>query len=198
MGLLEGLGHALRGLWKVLKAAWNLCKTFWGVWMAQKGIFWRFGSPLRRILEPFGASRSALGASWTRLGVLLARSWEHLRGFWKVFGCHFRAWNASLKRFAELLKNHQKHCKVLQKSGFGESKNCENHAWGLQVGPSDWLWTAKLTPGDALGLQVELPKALEAAQGATLELRKLWESPEITQSPRSSEVFPYLSGSPYD
>ena len=77
-------------------------------------------------------------------------------------------------------------------------RNSENHAWGPQVGLSDWLWTAKLTPGDALGLQVELPKALEAAQGATLELRKLWDSQQLTQSSWGSEVFPYLSGSPYD
>ena len=145
MGFLEGLWHALRSLWKVLKASWNLCKTFWGVWMAQKGIFWRFGSPLRRILEPFGASRSALGASWTRLGVLLARSWEHLRGFWKVFGCHFRAWNASLKRFAELLKNHQKHCKVLQKSGFGRSEIEEKIRLERTLEPNLMLsWLARL------------------------------------------------------
>ena len=86
----------------------------------------------------------------------------------------------------------------MQKSRFGESKNSENHAWGPQVGPSDWLWTAKLTPGDALGLQVELPKALGAAQGVTLELRKLWKPPHLTQGKRDPEVFPYVKAPPYD
>ena len=57
---------------------------------------------------------------------------------------------------------------------------------------------AKLTPGDALGLQVELQKALGAAQGAALEVGKLWESPQTTQTQRAAEVFLYLSGSPYD
>ena len=58
-----------------------------------------------------GASWRALGASWTSLGDLMARSGEHLGGFRRSF----------LKRFAEILKNLQKHCKVLQKSRFGGS-----------------------------------------------------------------------------
>ena len=48
----------------------------------------------------------------------MARSWEHFGRFLKVLGRHFRACNTSLKRFAELLENLQKHCKVLQKSRF--------------------------------------------------------------------------------
>ena len=37
------------------------------------------------------------------------------------FGSDFGAWKASLTRFAEILKNHEKHCKVLQKSRVGGS-----------------------------------------------------------------------------
>ena len=81
------------------------------------------------ILEPLGGSWSAFGASWSALGIswrdfgcLLGRSWEHLGDFWRVFGGHVRAWDASLMRHAEILKKHDKHCKVLQQLRFGVSE----------------------------------------------------------------------------
>ena len=40
-----------------------------------------------------------------------------------MFGDYFGDWKASLMRFAEILKNPEKHCKVLQKSRSGGSQN---------------------------------------------------------------------------
>ena len=87
---------------------------------------------------------------------------------------------------------------MLQISRLGGSEISEKNAVGLQVGLSDWLWTAKLSSGGAWDLQVELPKLLWAAKGASLELQKLCDPQEIIRSYRESEVFPYLSGTPYD
>ena len=132
------------------------------------------------------------------LGRLLGGSWEDLGDIWGLFGSYEGARGAYSKRFIEILKNLEKHCKVLQKSRLGEAEIIEKYAWGLQVGPSDRLWTGKLTSKDALSLQVELPQPLSTAKGAALEVRKLWKSPGTSQRSRAAEVFPYLSGSPYD
>ena len=108
----------------------------------------------------------------------MARSWEHFGRFWKVFGDHFRAWNTSLKRFAELLENLQKHCKVLQKSRFGGSEIEGKINLESNLGPNlmlSWLARlnfevkiAKLTPFArlrgtkwALGEPLERPKSLQ-------------------------------------
>ena len=64
----------------------------------------------------------------------MARSWERFGRFLKVLGRHIRACNMSLKRFAELLGNLQKHCKVLQKSRFGGSEKEEQNQLGKQLG----------------------------------------------------------------
>ena len=116
------------------------------------------------ILGAAGRILGPLGALLGPLGRILGGSWEHFGSIWGGILSYFGAWEASFTRFAEILKNHEKHCKVLQKSRLGEAEISEKYAWGLQVGLSDWLWTAKLTSGDALGLQVELPKALGAAK----------------------------------
>ena len=42
-----------------------------------------------------------------------------------MFGDYVGCWKASLKRFAEILKNHEKRCNVLQKSRFGGPENHE-------------------------------------------------------------------------
>ena len=179
-------------------AFWSLLGTSWNTLKAMRKLrraFWQpFGSSWERLGSFLDRLKSVLGACWSVLEASLERLGSQPEHFKRYFGAR----KASCKQFTEILQNHQKHCKVLQKSRLGEMRNNENHAWGPQVGPSDWLWTAKVTPGDALGLQVELPKALGAAQGVTLELWKLWESPQITQTQRAAEVFPYLSGSPYD
>ena len=108
----------------------------------------------------------------------MARSWEHFGRFSKVLGCHFRACNTSLKRFAELLKNLQKHCKVLQKSRFGGSGIEEKTSLESNLGPNlmlSWLARlnfevkiAKLTPVGrlrgtkwALGELLDRPKSLQ-------------------------------------
>ena len=78
----------------------------------------------------------------------MARSWEHFGRFLKVLGRHFRACNTSLKRFAELLKNLQKHCKVLQKSRFGGSEIDEKTSLESNLGPNLMLsWLARLNFG---------------------------------------------------
>ena len=71
-----------------------------------------FGA-LDRILEPLGRSWGLLGGSWGCLGSLLGGSWEHFGGILGLFGGDFVAWKAVLMGFAEILKNHEKHCKVL-------------------------------------------------------------------------------------
>ena len=125
------------------------------------GAFWEpFGPSLERLGSFLDRLKSVLGASWGILGA----SWEHFGSMRRHFESYFDAWKPSSKQFTEILRNLQKHCKVLQKSRLVEAEICEKYAWGLQVGLSDWLWTAKLTSGDALGLQVELPKALGAAK----------------------------------
>ena len=56
-----------------------------------------------------------LGASWRHLGRLLGGFWSHMQAIWSYLG----AWRVYFKRLVEFLKNHQKPCKVLQKSRFG-------------------------------------------------------------------------------
>ena len=78
----------------------------------------------------------------------MARSWEHFGRFLKVLGRHFRACNTSLKRFAELLKSIEKHCKVLQKSRFGGSEIDEKTCLESNLVPNLMLsWLARLNFG---------------------------------------------------
>ena len=66
--------------------------------------------------KPSGRAPRAL---WGSLGRLLGSFWEHFGGILGHVGADLGFCKASLKRFAEILKNHQKHYKVLQKSRFG-------------------------------------------------------------------------------
>ena len=52
---------------------------------------------------------SLLGASWEPIGSLLGASWRHFVIVLDLFGGR----KESSMRFAEILKNLQKHCKVL-------------------------------------------------------------------------------------
>ena len=63
------------------------------------------------------------------LGRVLGGSWEHFIFICGVFWSFWGAWRASLTRFAEISKNHEKHGKVLQKSRFGGPGIDENRAW---------------------------------------------------------------------
>ena len=77
--------------------------------------FYVFGCPKmskQALWEPLG---EVLGASWRPLGSIFGISGE-------VFGHDFGDWQVSLKRLDEILKILQIHCKVLQKSRFGESE----------------------------------------------------------------------------
>ena len=55
------------------------------------------------------------------LGRLLGGSWEYFGDIWGPFGSYVGARGAYSKRFIEILKNLEKHCKVLQKSRFGST-----------------------------------------------------------------------------
>ena len=74
-------------------------------------------------LDKIVVSLGALGASWKVPGGVLGGCWEHVGGLLELFWTWFGAWKASSKRFAEILKNLEKCCKVLQKSRFGGSRN---------------------------------------------------------------------------
>ena len=69
--------------------------------------------------DPWGL----LGGYWGCLGSILGGSWEHFGDIGELFWTYFGAREASLKRFAEILKNHRKHSKVLQTSRVGGSQN---------------------------------------------------------------------------
>ena len=112
---LEGsLGH-LGGSWEPLGASWRLLGASWRISR-------RYLGDLGGCWTPLTASWSAPGASWRDLGRLLGGSWEYFGGILGLFGSYFGGWEASLKRFVEILKNHEKPCKVLQKSRFGGSQ----------------------------------------------------------------------------
>ena len=85
------------------------------------GVILRILEAPKRILGPLGALLGplgrVLGASWEPLGSILVVFWCVWEVFWRYFG----AWEASLKRLAEILKNHEKPWRVLQKSMFGGS-----------------------------------------------------------------------------
>ena len=71
------------------------------------------------ILEAPTRISEALGTLLEPLGRVLGGSWEALGGVWELFGRYVGAWRVHLKRIIEILKNHQKQCKVLQKPRFG-------------------------------------------------------------------------------
>ena len=80
------------------------------------------------ILGALGALLEPLGGVLEALGSLLGASWEHSGGTWELFGSYIGAWNASLKRFAEILKIIEFHWRVLQKSRSGGSEISEKSA----------------------------------------------------------------------
>ena len=116
-GLLEpwqGSLGPLGGSWEPLGASWRFLGASWRISR-------RYLGDLGGCWTPLTASWSAPGASWRDLGRLLGCSWEYFWGILVLFGIYFGGWEASLKRFVEILKNHEKHYKVLQKSRFGGS-----------------------------------------------------------------------------
>ena len=82
----------------------------------------RFLGVIWVILGAAGCLLGPLGALLGHLGGVLGGSWEHFGGILVLSGRYFGAFEASLKPFAEILKNHEKPWKVLQKSRFGGSQ----------------------------------------------------------------------------
>ena len=88
------------------------------------------------------------------LGRLLGGSWEYLGDIWRLFGSYVGARRAYSKRLIEILKNLEKHCKVLQKSRFGRtsinrksskicSKSSQDHLKLLFGALLERFWTNK-------------------------------------------------------
>ena len=124
-GLFGTSGRLLGASWEPLGASWRSPGTFWGTSGSHLG-------DLGGCWTHLGASWSALGASWEGLGRILGASWERLGSIleviwcvWELFWRYFGAWEAYLMRFVEILKNHEKPCKVLQKPRFGGLEICE-------------------------------------------------------------------------
>ena len=137
---------------------------------------------LKALGSPTWASCAALGL---QVGVLGA-SWEH-------FGSN--AWKASSKQLNAIWEtplNAVMYCKNRSSDGPKSMKK------RFATPSCTFRMTAKLASGSTSSLQVELPKALWAAPGAAFDLRKLCNLQETNQRPRASEVFPYVSVSPYD
>ena len=102
--------------WEALGGSWELLEHLGSLLEAPDGSEERLLVVLEGSWKHLGASWSALGDLLEALGGLLGASWSHFRSIWRLFGRYFGAWKASSTRFVEIMKNHQKHCKVLQKS----------------------------------------------------------------------------------
>ena len=74
-----------------------------------------------------------------------------------LFVDDFVAWKAGLKRFAEILKNHEKHCKVLQKSRFGRTAIDGKMSLGGKLRPM-------LTPSWLVRVQVGAKRGIGRCQ----------------------------------
>ena len=78
------------------------------------------------ILGAAGRIRGSLGALLEPLGSVLGGSWEHFGGILVLYCSNFGAWEASLKRFAEILKtlkNDVRYCKNRGSEGQKIMKN---------------------------------------------------------------------------
>ena len=93
-------------------------------------------------------------------------------------GDEFVAWKEVLRRFAEILKNHEKRCKVLQTSRFGGSEIHKKLSLEGKLGPILALsWLVRAQVGAKMG-DVTL---LGGLRGTKLELKGLWERPRRRQ-----------------
>ena len=66
--------------------------------------------------------KRSLGGVLGPLGRLSRGSWQHFGSIWGVLRSYFGARGAFSMRFSKILRNLQKHCKVLQNSRFDMSK----------------------------------------------------------------------------
>ena len=136
----------------ISKAMWKLPEAFWEA----------YGPPLERLGSFLERLQSVFEASWDVLGAF----WEHFGSIPRHFGKYFDAWEASSMHFTKILKNLEKHCKVLQKSMCGGSEISEklssdslwasklrsSSAWDLKNSSLGRPWASKLAPRNALGL----------------------------------------------
>ena len=178
--LLEGSLAPLRGSWEPLEGFLEPLGGFlepFGGFLEPLG---RFLGVIWVILGAAGCLLGPLGALLGHLGGVLGSSWEHFGGILVLFGRYFGAFEASLKRFAEILKNLEKHCKVLQKLRSGGSAIHGTLSLESMLGPTlmlSWLVRGqveakrgKLTPlGGLRGTNLELKGALGAPREAPRE-----------------------------
>ena len=105
-----------------------------------------------------------------------------------LFGSYFGGWEASLKRFVEILKNHEKPHKVLQKSRFGGLDIHEKLSLEGKLGrllTLSWLIRGQVGAkrgkstllGGLRGAKLEPKGALEAAKEALREGLRLARGP---------------------
>ena len=118
LGIIFEAFGALGGSWEPLGSFLEPLGRHLGALGGSQAVIWVILGAARRILGPLGAllerSWSLLERPWEPLGRLLGGSWEHLGGILRQFWGDLGAWKLSLKRFIEILENHQKPCKVLQ------------------------------------------------------------------------------------
>ena len=119
LGAFWSPGRALWDLWEPLGSLLEPLGGFLEPLGGLLGVIWVILEAAGRILGPPGALLGPLGR-------ILGGSWEHFGGIWGRILSYFGAWEASSTRFAEILKNLEKHCKVLQKSRLGESESMVN------------------------------------------------------------------------
>ena len=111
-------GSLWEASWKLLEASWSLLGLILETWKTPRHSIWVILGAAGRILGSLGVLLGALGRVLGALGRVLVGCWDDLGSLLEAFGRCFGAWEASLERFAEILKNLQKRCKVLQKSWF--------------------------------------------------------------------------------
>jgi hypothetical protein len=139
------------------------------------GVIWVILEAAGRILGPPGA---LLGP----LGKILGGSWDHFGGVLAENLSYFGAWEASLTRFAEILKNYKKHCKVLQKSRLGESGIDGKLSLECMLGP---ILMLSLVVGGQVGAKMGKLMQLGGLRGTKLELKGGLGAPK--EAPREAK-----------
>ena len=134
------------------------------------------------ILEAAGRILGPPGALLGPLGKILGGSWDHFGGVLAENLSYFGAWEASLTRFAEILKNHEKHCKVLQKSRLGESGIDGKLSLEGKLGP---FLILSLAVGGQVGAKRGKLTPLRGLKGTKLELKGGLGAPK--EAPREAK-----------
>ena len=116
--------------------------------------------------------------SWELLGA----SEEHFGDILGLFGDDFGAWTAVSKQFVEILKKHEKRCKVLQKSRFRGSEIYEKFSLEDKLKPKLMLsWLVKVQVG---AKRAKLTRSWKL-RGTKLELKGSLGAPK--EAPSSSK-----------